>query len=229
MGQFNTEQSRLMADRAFGAGQFNTEQNRKMADRNFNVGQFNTEQGRKMADRNQMMSQFNTEEDREAAVSARNIGQYNTQASRNMAAQRQNDDYGLSLLRAQQNAGDTQRDIQSQGIGADYAQFREERDYDRNSLLFQQSLLDGLPLETQPYTALQQRSGLQNLAGGALDLNSFFDELQGAGVNGSGASNSNAFDGATANGFQNLYQGFLDAGQSPQQAIASTNAQLGIG
>jgi len=154
--------------------------------------------------------------------------QFNTEQSRGQEAQDMVNRYGFDLNNALQNAGGSQRDIEQQGIDADYAQFREQRAAPRSDVLFMQSLLDGLPLGTASYDYTAP-SGLQTLAGGALDLNSFFDELSGSGVNGSGASNSNAFDGATANGFQNLYTGFLEAGQSPQQAIASTNAQLGIG
>jgi len=44
------------------------------------------------------------------------------------------------------------------------AQFTEERDDPKRNLLFMQSLLDGLPLETQTYSSYEP-SGLQSLAG----------------------------------------------------------------
>ena len=164
--QFNTEQNRGMASTAQDMAQFNTEQSRLMADRAFGADQFNTEQARKMADRNQMMSQFNIEEDREAAVSAQNIAQYNAQAVRDMAAQRQNNDYGFSLLNAQQAAGATQRNMQAEQVAADRAQFEEERDDPFKKVQYMQSLLQGLPVETQSYEYAQP-SSFQDATSGA--------------------------------------------------------------
>ena len=146
--QFNTEQERQRADRAFGAGQFNTEQSRLMADRAFGAGQFNTEQSRLMADR-----------DFEA-------GQFNTQAVRDMAAQKQNNDYGFSLLNAQQGAGAVQRGMQGEQVAADMAQFELERDDPYKKVQYMQSLLQGLPIETQSYEYAEP-SGLSQFTSGA--------------------------------------------------------------
>jgi len=55
--------------------------------------------------------------------------------------------YGLDALRAQQTGGAQQRAIEQQGIGADIAQFREERDYPYKQVQYMQSLLQGLPIE----------------------------------------------------------------------------------
>ena len=55
--------------------------------------------------------------------------------------------YGLDALRAQQVGGQTQRAIEQQGIGADIAQFREERDDPFKKVQYMQSLLQGLPIE----------------------------------------------------------------------------------
>lgn len=73
--------------------------------------------------------------------------------------------YGLDALAAQRQAGAEQRAIEQQGIAADLAQFEQERDYPYKQLQFMQSLLQGLPLETQSYSYYQP-SGIQNLAGG---------------------------------------------------------------
>ena len=72
----------------------------------------------------------------------------------------------------------TQRNIAGQGIAADVAQFEQERDYPYKQIQFMQSLLQGLPLETQSYQYYEP-SGLQSLAGGANDINSILDLLTG--------------------------------------------------
>ena len=72
--------------------------------------------------------------------------------------------YGLQALDAQLGAGAEQRGITSEGIGADYAQFKEERDDPFKKVQYMQSLLQGLPLETQSYSYYQP-SGLEALAG----------------------------------------------------------------
>lgn len=80
--------------------------------------------------------------------------------------------YGLDALRAQQVGGTAQRDIESAGVAADYAQFKEERDDPFKKVQYQQSLLQGLPISTQAYQ-YSQPTGLQSFAGGAgsvLDL-----------------------------------------------------------
>jgi hypothetical protein len=80
--------------------------------------------------------------------------------------------YGFDTLAAQMNAGQTQRDIASEGIAADYAQFREERDYNPKMVQYMQSLLQGLPVaaRTTSYTEpsalgeiMQGQSGLEYL------------------------------------------------------------------
>ena len=74
------------------------------------------------------------------------MGQFNTEQDRAQQAQDMTNRYGLSALAAQQGAGGMQRDIEQQGIAADYAQFREERDDPYKKLQYQQSLLQGLPI-----------------------------------------------------------------------------------
>jgi len=76
-----------------------------------------------------------------------------------MAAQDLTNRYGLSALAAQQVGGGLQRDIESQGIAADYAQFAEERDYPYKQVQYQQSLLQGLPISKQETTYIEP-SGL---------------------------------------------------------------------
>jgi hypothetical protein len=75
----------------------------------------------------------------------------------------------LANLQQLSSLGNTQRDIESQGIAADYAQFQEERDYPYKMLQFQQSLLGSLPLATQGST-IPGTNTLQDAAGGAAAL-----------------------------------------------------------
>lgn len=83
--------------------------------------------------------------------------------------------YGLDLLAAQRTAGGEQRNIEQQGIAADMAQFEQERDYPKQNLMFMQSLLQGMPLETQTYDSYAP-SGIEGLfsaagaAGPLLDM-----------------------------------------------------------
>ena len=93
-------------------------------------------------------------------------GQFNTEQARKMAAAQQAQQYGLSALGAQLGAGATQRDIEQQGVAADIGQFEQERDYPYKQVQYMQSLLQGLPLQTQSYT-YQQPSGLTSLLGSA--------------------------------------------------------------
>ena len=75
--------------------------------------------------------------------------QFNTEQSRDMSAQNLTNQFGLAALGAQQGAGALERGIEQEGIGADYAQFTEERDNPYKQVQYQQSLLQGLPIETQ--------------------------------------------------------------------------------
>ena len=77
------------------------------------------------------------------------MGQFNTEQDRAQQAQDLTNRYGLSALGAQQLGGGLQRDIESQGIAADYAQFQEERDFPYKQVQYQQSLLQGLPIAAQ--------------------------------------------------------------------------------
>ena len=146
--------------------------------------------------------------------------QFNTEQDRQMAAQQRTNQYGMDVLGAQQDAGSVQRAIEQQGIGADIAQFEQERDYGKNNTLFMQSLLGGLPLETQTYSYTQP-SGLQSLAGGMNDITSILDELSNIGGGNTGTG--------PAGGLQGQYDYYVATGQTPAQAMASAKADFGIG
>jgi hypothetical protein len=98
--------------------------------------------------------------------------QYNTEEDRRLAASQQNNQYAFDLANARSRAGDIQRGIASEGIGADYAQFREERDYPFKQAQYMQSLLQELPLEAQSrqYSDINPLSAGIGTAGGIIGL-----------------------------------------------------------
>jgi hypothetical protein len=104
--------------------------------------------------------------------------QFNEEARRQMEAQQLTNRYGFDVAKALQDAGAEQRAITGQGIAADIAQFEQERDYPFKNVQFMQSLLQGLPLETQSYSYYEP-SGLQSLQGGTSDILSILDLLSG--------------------------------------------------
>lgn len=104
--------------------------------------------------------------------------QFNTEQGRGMEAQKMLNDYGMGALAAQQSAGATQRQIEQEGITADMKQFEEEKLDPYKKLQFEQSLLQGLPLQTQSYS-YQQPSTLSNIASTAGGTMSLWDQVFG--------------------------------------------------
>ena len=94
--------------------------------------------------------------------------QFNTEQERQKAAQEMANRFGFDVLSAQGRGGDRQRQIESEGIMADRQQFEEERDFPYKQVQYMQSLLQGLPLQTQSYTYSQPSSLSNILAGGGL-------------------------------------------------------------
>ena len=86
---------------------------------------------------------------------------YTQAMDRAKAAKEMANQYGFDVLESQAAAGQVQRDIASEGIAADYAQFREERDYDKKMVQYLQSLLQGLPIEASE-TIYSEPNELQN-------------------------------------------------------------------
>jgi len=78
-------------------------------------------------------------------------------------------------------AGKTQRDIEQQGITADYNEFLAQRDYPQKMLQFQQSMLQNLPISTISYAPGQQ-STLGSLSSTVGGLGSLIDSLKSLGV-----------------------------------------------
>ena len=102
--------------------------------------------------------------------------QFNTEEARRMAATGQAQQYGLQALQQQLGAGATQRGIESEGIAADIGQFEQERDYPYKQVQYMQSLLQGLPLQTQSYS-YQEPSGFSQLLGGAGGILGLLDQF----------------------------------------------------
>lgn len=88
---------------------------------------------------------------------------------------------GLQNLQAQLGAGSLQRGITGEGIAAQKAQFEEERDFPYKQVQYQQSLLQGLPLQAQT-TTYQQPSALSEVLQSAGGIRQLYDMLFGTGA-----------------------------------------------
>lgn len=82
---------------------------------------------------------------------------------------------GLQNIQAQLQAGAAQRDIEAQGLAADYNRFKEEREYPFKALQYQQSFLQGLPITATSYQA--ETSPLQELFGTGTGLLGLYQAL----------------------------------------------------
>ena len=102
--------------------------------------------------------------------------QFNTEEDRLREAQEFTNRYGLDALKAQQLAGTEQRGIEAEGIKADYDQFKDERDFPWKQNTYMQSLLQGLPLETQSYEYYQP-SGIESMAGAMSTGTDIYDQM----------------------------------------------------
>tara|TARA_R100001443_G_scaffold52643_1_gene64386 strand:- start:512 stop:1402 length:891 start_codon:yes stop_codon:yes gene_type:complete len=98
--------------------------------------------------------------------------QFNVEQGRQQTAQDAANTYGLAALTKQADLGAAQRAIESEGVAADYAQFKEERDFPYKQVQYMQSLLQGLPLATQSYTYAEPStlSKITSTGGGIMDL-----------------------------------------------------------
>jgi hypothetical protein len=73
---------------------------------------------------------------------------------------------GIAGLNAQLAGGQAQRDIEQQGVTADYNEFLQQRDFPMKQLQFQQSMLQGLPISTVANVPQGQTTGQQYAAAG---------------------------------------------------------------
>lgn len=97
--------------------------------------------------------------------------------------------YGQDILGLQADAGNIQRGIASEGIAADYEQFREERDFDYKQLQFMHSLLQGMPLAAQN-RAFTEPSDIDKLIQAGVATDDIYTILFGGGGGGGGESSS---------------------------------------
>jgi hypothetical protein len=104
--------------------------------------------------------------------------QFNTEQAQQQAAQGFNNQFGLSAIQAQLQAGDQQRGIEGEGISADYAQFKDERDDPFKKVQYQQSLLQDLPI-SQQNTSYIEPSDLSTAMGYLGTLGQFYRDLKG--------------------------------------------------
>lgn len=104
--------------------------------------------------------------------------QFNTEEDRRIAAEQADRAYGLDSLSAMERAGARQREIEQEGITADYLQFEKERKYPYEQLAFQQSLLSELPLAARSESYIEP----SGFASGAGDVNAMIEFLRSIGV-----------------------------------------------
>jgi hypothetical protein len=157
--------------------------------------------------------------------------QFNTEQDRARQAQDVTNRYGFDVLDAQQAGGEKQRAIEAQGIAADIAQFEQERDFDKSNVLFKQSLLDGMPLETQTYN-ITQPSGIASLTGGLAAGKSILDTLSADPAATPAGGATGGYTGpdltqAQAQAMQNQYQVNLTT-MAPKEAMEAAMRQAGF-
>ena len=104
------------------------------------------------------------------------LSQFNTEQQRQMAATKQAQDYGLAAIQRQADLGAIQRGIEAEGIGADYKQFQEERDFPYKNLEFQRQFLANLPIASSNY-GYSQPDAMSNLFGGTSGLLGFLRSI----------------------------------------------------
>ena len=149
--------------------QFNVEQEALRRAEEARRGQFNIEAERLSQFDERRRQQANEEARREIQRQEREREQFNEEERRRIAAGEADRRFGLDALDRLERAGERQREIEQQGIAADYAQFLQEREYPYEQLQFMQSLLSGLPLGAETQTFVQP-GGLQQIGGGAAGI-----------------------------------------------------------
>ena len=165
--------------------------------------------------------------DRLADITGQGYQQAYQQASDLFGRER---DYGLEALRAQRQAGAEQRAIEQAGITADIEQFEQERDFPFKQVQYMQSLLQGLPLETQTYTYYEP-SGLAALTGGYTTGQGLYDLIMGGGDAGTvptPTGESSRWTDTAKNQFQGVYDYYTAIGLDPKTAAEQAMRDLGV-
>jgi hypothetical protein len=181
-GRYDTDLNRRL-------NQFNREEDARRQQVNLeagrDLGQWNLEDAVRLAQRNteedRYRDQFNLEEqaarDQYNTEIQRLMNQFNTEQALDLSSTQANQQYGLNALMQMLQAGDIQRQIEAEGVAADYAQFQDERDYPYRQIQYMQSMLQGLPLATAQYS-YQQPSSFDQWYGATSGIGSLFDELR---------------------------------------------------
>lgn len=103
----------------------------------------------------------------------RTIGQgYSTAYDRAMDQFNREQAQAMGLAGMLGGAGAAQRAIEAEGIAADLAEFQQQRDYPYKQLQFQQSMLQGMPIQSvaASYQQPSSATNLLNTTGGLMDL-----------------------------------------------------------
>ena len=177
-GQFNEQERMRQRIAEVGVDQFNREEEARRQAEEARRGQFNIEAGRQEALDEARRRQFNEEQRREIERQEREREQFNEQERRRIAAEEADRRFGLSALRDMRSAGQEQRDIEQEGITADYLQFQQEQQYPYKQLEFMQSMLQGLPI-TATSRAYIEPSSLDQLTSGSGDFLAYLNTLLG--------------------------------------------------
>ena len=149
--------------------QFNVEQEALRRAEEARRGQFNIEADRLSQFDERRRQQANEEARREIERQERERKQFNEEERRRIAAEEADRRFGLSALRDMRTAGQEQRDIEQEGITADYLQFQQEQQYPYEQLQFMQYLLQGLPI-TATSRQFVEPGGFQQISGGLAGL-----------------------------------------------------------
>jgi len=157
--------------------------------------------------------------------------QFNIEQKQQQLDQEMANKYGFDVFGAQGDAGAVQRGIDAEGVKADYDQFVEQRDFDYNQVQYMQSLLEGLPLETQDYKYYEP-SGLANLQGGLQDATSIgemLSDLFGLGKTTTpGGGTSAAWTPGAQVAFKPLYDYYVGTGKTAKEAAEQAMRDLGV-
>ena len=117
----------------------------------------------------QAQRQFNVEQEALRRAEEARRAQFNEEERRRIAAEEADRRFGLDALGRLERAGEKQREIEQEGITADYLQFQQEQQYPYEQLQFMQSLLQGLPI-TATSRQFVEPGGFQQISGGLAGL-----------------------------------------------------------
>lgn len=183
LGQFNVEQARRAQEAQFGAQQ--GLQSAQLAAQYGLAGQQAREASRQFGAQQAMQAAQQAAQyglaGQQAAEQAKQFGaQYGLQglAQRLQAAQARGAlgatqaDIARQNLASMLGAGAMQRDIEQQGIAADLAEFQQQRDFPYKMLQFQQSMLQGMPIQSiaAQYQQPSTLTSTMNTMGGLMQL-----------------------------------------------------------